>query len=39
MGKAERMPPRHTIIPRSTDLYDGSFNDQEVVSYKSHFNF
>ena len=23
------MPTRHTIISRSTDLYDGSFNDQE----------
>lgn len=23
------MPTRHTVINRSTDLYDGSFNDQE----------
>src|SRR5277367_4557440 len=29
MGKAEKMPTRHTIISRSKDLYDGSFNDQE----------
>jgi actin-related protein 8 len=29
MGKAEKGPTRHTIIPRSTDLYDGSYNDQE----------
>jgi actin-related protein 8 len=29
MGKGEKMPTRHTIISRSTDLYDGSFNDQE----------
>jgi len=29
MGKPEKGPTRHTIIPRSTDLYDGSFNDQE----------
>src|SRR5208282_4416986 len=30
MGKPEKMPTRHLVIPRSTDLYDGSFNDQEV---------
>jgi hypothetical protein len=30
MGKPEKMPTRHGVIPRSTDLYDGSFNDQEV---------
>jgi len=29
MGKLEKGPTRHTIIPRSTDLYDGSYNDQE----------
>ena len=35
MEKAEKMPKRHGIIPRSTDLYDGSFNDQEVLQYES----
>ena len=29
MGKPEKMPTRHTVLRRSTDLYDGSFNDQE----------
>ena len=29
MSKPDKMPTRHTIISRSTDLYDGSFNDQE----------
>jgi|SRR5579862_1102067 len=29
MGKPEKGPTRHTILPRSTDLYDGSYNDQE----------
>jgi hypothetical protein len=33
MGKQEKMPTRHGVIPRSTDLYDGSFNDQEVIQY------
>jgi len=30
MEKSEKMPTRHSVIPRSTDLYDGMFNDQEV---------
>jgi actin-related protein 8 len=33
MEKSEKMPTRHTVIPRSTDLYDGTFNDQEVCQY------
>jgi actin-related protein 8 len=36
MLKSEKMPPRHGIIPRSTDLYDGSFNDQEVFLWPFH---
>jgi len=31
MGLPEKLAPRHTIMVRSTDLYDGSFNDQEVL--------
>lgn len=29
MLKQDKTPTRHTIISRSTDLYNGSFNDQE----------
>jgi len=31
MGLPEKLAPRHTVMARSTDLYDGSFNDQEVL--------
>jgi len=31
MGLPEKLAPRHSIMARSTDLYDGSFNDQEVL--------